>query len=481
MTDIRRDCGRREPAVCEGGAPCPAALPTRLRELVPRPISRFAGVALFTCWLVLVRSHVVAVGAAVGARMPAFACFSASFALVGWLILALVARVSPIARRVELTVLAGALASIGGGMIALVDVGALDGGAFVPAVVLAGAAAGWISLAWQEYLATQGMRRALMGLALGTLAGVVLAACLASLPGAVVDVALGALPLASALALRPHRGARFYASGAGSRTSRQVCEDIVRDHSPLMLTSLALTAVAFGIVGAGSPDAAATALPFALLVTATAAVANVALALLAGPSLARVPYVALPLMAAGVVAGELGMPAAVGVALSSMGYFLMAYLMWVEMAQSAERKRLPAIGLFASLAAAEYVGVGIGQAVASWAPAGAVSALGTTSLVTLLAASLFLMAVRDRMEISQSVLDAPVRSDLEVRVLRLADRAGLTPRETDVLQLWAEGHNAAYVQTALGISRNTVKSHLNHIYQKVGVTSREELLARVMG
>ena len=45
-----------------------------------------------------------------------------------------------------------------------------------------------------------------------------------------------------------------------------------------------------------------------------------------------------------------------------------------------------------------------------------------------------------------------------------------------MLQAWSTGHNAAYIEQNLGISRNTVKTHLNHIYQKTGTAGREELL-----
>ena len=43
----------------------------------------------------------------------------------------------------------------------------------------------------------------------------------------------------------------------------------------------------------------------------------------------------------------------------------------------------------------------------------------------------------------------------------------------------ARGRDRAYVQEQLVISRNTVKAHVRHIYEKLGVGGREALIALV--
>lgn len=58
----------------------------------------------------------------------------------------------------------------------------------------------------------------------------------------------------------------------------------------------------------------------------------------------------------------------------------------------------------------------------------------------------------------------------------LANEGGLSQRELDVLALWATGHQVDYVADQLCISKNTVKTHVRHIYTKLGVTNREELI-----
>ena len=51
---------------------------------------------------------------------------------------------------------------------------------------------------------------------------------------------------------------------------------------------------------------------------------------------------------------------------------------------------------------------------------------------------------------------------------------GLTPREVDVVVQLARGRSNPEIAEALGVSRRTVTSHLEHIYTKLGVSGRTE-------
>ena len=50
----------------------------------------------------------------------------------------------------------------------------------------------------------------------------------------------------------------------------------------------------------------------------------------------------------------------------------------------------------------------------------------------------------------------------------------LTPRELATLRLMADGKSNKEIASALGISERTVKTHLGHLFEKLGVTSRTE-------
>jgi len=53
-------------------------------------------------------------------------------------------------------------------------------------------------------------------------------------------------------------------------------------------------------------------------------------------------------------------------------------------------------------------------------------------------------------------------------------RVQLTPRELSTLRLMADGKSNKEIANTLGISERTVKTHLGHLFEKLGVTSRTE-------
>lgn len=58
----------------------------------------------------------------------------------------------------------------------------------------------------------------------------------------------------------------------------------------------------------------------------------------------------------------------------------------------------------------------------------------------------------------------------------IAEEFGLTPREKELMILYAKGRTSANIQQELYLSRGTVTTHLRHIYQKMDIHSKSELI-----
>lgn len=61
----------------------------------------------------------------------------------------------------------------------------------------------------------------------------------------------------------------------------------------------------------------------------------------------------------------------------------------------------------------------------------------------------------------------------------VADRYRLSPREAEVLELFAAGRSAVFIAELQFVTTNTVRSHIKHIYRKCDVHSRQELITLI--
>ena len=64
----------------------------------------------------------------------------------------------------------------------------------------------------------------------------------------------------------------------------------------------------------------------------------------------------------------------------------------------------------------------------------------------------------------------------ELRCAKVAKLYSLSPRETEVFMLLAQGRTGTYIQEQLVLSQSTVKTHTRSIYRKLNVGDRQEML-----
>jgi two-component system nitrate/nitrite response regulator NarL len=79
----------------------------------------------------------------------------------------------------------------------------------------------------------------------------------------------------------------------------------------------------------------------------------------------------------------------------------------------------------------------------------------------------------------RTVLPAEVQEKLATEIRHQSEPQGptLSPREHDVLRLATEGHTARQIAEELIVSTATVKTHLRHIYEKLGASDRASAVA----
>jgi DNA-binding NarL/FixJ family response regulator len=88
------------------------------------------------------------------------------------------------------------------------------------------------------------------------------------------------------------------------------------------------------------------------------------------------------------------------------------------------------------------------------------------------------VAAASRVAAGGTVIDPEVVAQLLVRHPRPVD--ALTPRETEVLSLMAEGHSNSAIVELLGISQSGVEKHVRKVFTKLGLPETEHHHRRVL-
>lgn len=214
----------------------------------------------------------------------------------------------------------------------------------------------------------------------------------------------------------------------------------------------------------------------------------------------------LPIVVAGFLLTSLlhGSNRTIAVGVVFVGFTIFDVITWLALAYSSRRLLLSPLVTFGFGRTAHFLGLIVGSFMAGVAvlPSGDLSdwfpVLAFFFVVALIVASTLILTEKflfygeppTNVALSESIevavapnagsTDAEAMDSERVlwnrRCAAIAADYGLTPREQEVFLLLAKGRDGAFIQNALGISDHTVRSHIYHIYQKVGAHSRQDLL-----
>ncbi|ACV23283.1 LuxR family transcriptional regulator [Slackia heliotrinireducens] len=203
------------------------------------------------------------------------------------------------------------------------------------------------------------------------------------------------------------------------------------------------------------------------------------------------------------------LPVLAGTSVKDGTFALISYncfnvIIWMVLAETSYTYRLSSMVVFGVGWGMVTLGVACGQIVSTWVVGAieftpqAVSLAALVCTLMVLWSYLFILREDDMIDITK--MDEEDGADEEDgpespssgegpqanhptpfkdRCKEVAEEYGLTPRETEVMMLFAKGRTSARIQEELVLSRGTVTTHLQHIYQKMDVHTKQEFLDKI--
>lgn len=179
-------------------------------------------------------------------------------------------------------------------------------------------------------------------------------------------------------------------------------------------------------------------------------------------------------------------------ALVAMGWLIADVISWCIVSDAVYETRAPAFLLYGVsegiVGIGSLMGVGVGFFFAETMGSGtmALMALALAAIYLSSIAIMFILKDRPLPALSRNATDeedaapaepTPIREDrVQATCAALAQRAGLTPREADILGCLAQGRNTQYMAEKFCVSENTVKSHVRNVYRKLDVHSKQDII-----
>lgn len=173
--------------------------------------------------------------------------------------------------------------------------------------------------------------------------------------------------------------------------------------------------------------------------------------------------------------------------LALTGYGTFNALIWILIAGIAQRYRFSGVMVFGIGWGMVSLGTLLGQSAgtalctvgAPFSPQ-ALSLIALLATVCILVSYMFVFNETDLRELVKTHETGEVRRQrFQERCRNIAEHCKLTPKETEIMILYAKGRTSKHIQEELFISRGTVTTHLRHIYQKLDVHDKQELIDRI--
>ena len=170
---------------------------------------------------------------------------------------------------------------------------------------------------------------------------------------------------------------------------------------------------------------------------------------------------------------------------------VMAVLIWILLADISFTYRLSGIMVFGigwgMVTLGVLLGSSLGQFVCTFAPFSpqSLSLIALMATLAILISYMFVFNENDLIALAKGDEDKdvaePKRQRFQDRCKDVAGEYGLSPKETEIMILFAKGRSSTRIQEELYLSRGTVTTHLRHIYQKMDVHGKQEFLDVIEG
>ena len=167
-------------------------------------------------------------------------------------------------------------------------------------------------------------------------------------------------------------------------------------------------------------------------------------------------------------------------ALNSAAFQCYGILAWVLICGTCHQYPATSVRVFQFVRAGwtfgPLVGMLIGRYVVHFTPFGLAQVFPCAVLGALLVMMTTMAFTERDLAFAVNLLPTDRKRRFTDKCLAVAARCGLSERETEIMTLFAKGRNLAYIQDQLCLSKSTVSTHRQHIYQKLGVHSSQEMI-----